>query len=263
MKTMIVSDFAALRSALLQLLGICLVIGLFMSYTMGARGHLGRHRRHGAVHAACSRWPPWTSRTAGSASASRCPSRAARWCSAATPASGSSPQPCSPWCWPWGSPFLLLAVMLLHAGRPGCPKASTPAENPPAAIVGSTAGSVGIIMVAMAVALPLIMRCGMTKAATHRAPHRGRRHRRLHELLRRRLPVRQRHGALTWSPGSTPAAITWLRPSAPWLPQPSSTERAPSSPPSSTSAGNSKTQKAFRARLGRFRRPVLPGHAFF
>jgi len=38
MKTMIVSDFAALRSALLQLVGICLVVSLFMSYVMGAVG---------------------------------------------------------------------------------------------------------------------------------------------------------------------------------------------------------------------------------
>ena len=34
MKAMIVSDFAVLRSALLQLLGICLVIALFMGYVM-------------------------------------------------------------------------------------------------------------------------------------------------------------------------------------------------------------------------------------
>ena len=33
MKTMIVSDFAALRSALLQLLGICLVIGFWDKLT--------------------------------------------------------------------------------------------------------------------------------------------------------------------------------------------------------------------------------------
>ena len=38
MKAMIVSDFAVLRSVLLQLLGICLVIALFMGYVMGAVG---------------------------------------------------------------------------------------------------------------------------------------------------------------------------------------------------------------------------------
>lgn len=38
MKAMIVSDFAVLRSALLQLLGICIVIALFMGYAMGAVG---------------------------------------------------------------------------------------------------------------------------------------------------------------------------------------------------------------------------------
>lgn len=36
MKAMIVSDFAVLRSALLQLLGICAIIALFMGYVMGA-----------------------------------------------------------------------------------------------------------------------------------------------------------------------------------------------------------------------------------
>lgn len=35
MKAMIVSDFAVLRSALLQLVGICVVIALFMGYAMG------------------------------------------------------------------------------------------------------------------------------------------------------------------------------------------------------------------------------------
>ena len=63
-----------------------------------------------------------------------------------------------------GLAFLLLAVVnLLPAAW--VPASLAPADNPPAAIVGSTVGSVGIIMVAMAVALPLIMRFGMTKAA--------------------------------------------------------------------------------------------------
>ncbi|MEI3548858.1 MAG: ABC-2 transporter permease [Adlercreutzia sp.] len=35
MKAMIVSDFAVLRSAILQLLGICAIIALFMGYAMG------------------------------------------------------------------------------------------------------------------------------------------------------------------------------------------------------------------------------------
>ena len=38
MKAMIVSDFAVLRSAILQLLGICAIIALFMGYVMGAVG---------------------------------------------------------------------------------------------------------------------------------------------------------------------------------------------------------------------------------
>lgn len=91
MKAMIVSDFAVLRSALLQLLGICLVIALFMGYVMGAVGTAA------AIAAmipftACSASPPMTSRTTGSASASRCPSLAAKWCSDATPPSPFSRQ---------------------------------------------------------------------------------------------------------------------------------------------------------------------------
>ena len=35
MKAMIVSDFAVLRSALLQLMGICVVIDQIMGYAMG------------------------------------------------------------------------------------------------------------------------------------------------------------------------------------------------------------------------------------
>ena len=81
MKAMIVSDFAVLRSVLLQLLGICLVIALFMGYVMGAVGT-----------AATIASPPTTSRTTGSASVSPCPSLAAKWCSDATP-----PSPFSRW----------------------------------------------------------------------------------------------------------------------------------------------------------------------
>lgn len=91
MKAMIVSDFAVLRSVLLQLLGICLVIALFMGYVMGAVGTAA------AIAAMvpftglfCS--PPTTSRTTGSASVSPCPSLAAKWCSDATP-----PSPFSRW----------------------------------------------------------------------------------------------------------------------------------------------------------------------
>ena len=40
MKTMIVSDFAALRSALLQLLGICLVIGVILLLFVNRKSHV-------------------------------------------------------------------------------------------------------------------------------------------------------------------------------------------------------------------------------
>lgn len=72
MKAMIVSDFAVLRSVLLQLLGICLVIALFMGYVMGAVG----------TAAAIAAMVPFTGLF----------SLAAKWCSDATP-----PSPFSRW----------------------------------------------------------------------------------------------------------------------------------------------------------------------
>ena len=59
--------------------------------------------------------------------------------------------------------FLLLGVISwVPAGV--LPEGLTPAENPPAALVGSVVGAVGVITLGMAVTLPLIMRFGMTRA---------------------------------------------------------------------------------------------------
>ena len=60
MKAMIVSDFAVLRSALLQLVGICVVIALFMGYAMGTLvGRRCRHCRHGPPFMlSVLAWPP-------------------------------------------------------------------------------------------------------------------------------------------------------------------------------------------------------------
>ena len=91
MKAMIVSDFAVLRSAILQLLGICAIIALFMGYAMGTL--VG-----GA--AAITAMPPFMLLFSLAATDEQngwerfrltLPSLAARWCSAATRASRSSP----------------------------------------------------------------------------------------------------------------------------------------------------------------------------
>ena len=59
--------------------------------------------------------------------------------------------------------FLLLGVISwVPAGV--LPEGLAPAENPPAALVGSVVGAVGVITLGMAVTLPLIMRFGMTRA---------------------------------------------------------------------------------------------------
>ena len=59
--------------------------------------------------------------------------------------------------------FLLLGVIsCMPAGI--LPEGLTPADNPPAALVGSVVGAVGVITLGMAVTLPLIFRFGMTRA---------------------------------------------------------------------------------------------------
>ena len=45
------------------------------------------------------------------------------------------------------------------------PESLSPAENTPGMIVGSTIGGVSVVAIAMAVAMPVITRFGMTKAA--------------------------------------------------------------------------------------------------
>ena len=157
MKTMIVSDFAALRSALLQLVGICLVVSLFMSYVMGA---VGTSAAIGAMIpfmclfslAALDEQNGWERFRL-----TRRQVVFGRYASVAIATVLA-------FVFSLALSFALLAVMgLLPAAW--VPESLAPAENPPAAIVGATAGSVGIVMIAMVVALPLIMRFGMTKAA--------------------------------------------------------------------------------------------------
>ena len=161
MKTMIVSDFAALRSALLQLVGICLVVSLFMSYVMGA---VGTSAAIGAMIpfmclfslAALDEQNGWE-RFRLTLPITRRQVVFGRYASVAIATVLA-------FVFSLALSFALLAVMgLLPAAW--VPESLAPAENPPAAIVGATVGSVGIVMIAMVVALPLIMRFGMTKAA--------------------------------------------------------------------------------------------------
>ena len=114
MKAMIVSDFAVLRSAILQLLGICAIIALFMGYAMGTL-------------------------VGGAAAIAAMP------------------------------PFMLLFSLAATDEQNGWERFRltlplTRRQNPPAALVGSVVGAVGVITPGMAVTLPLVFRFGMTRA---------------------------------------------------------------------------------------------------
>lgn len=161
MKTMIVSDFAILRSALLQLAGICLVIGVFMGWAMGSVA--------GAAAAIAAMVPFMM-----------------LFSLAATDEQNGWDRfrltlPLTRRQVVWGryaslgliilgtiafAALVSFAFLAVAAGLQDgmLPDGLTPAENPPAAIVGSIVGAVCVISVGMDVALPLIMRFGMTKA---------------------------------------------------------------------------------------------------
>lgn len=161
MKAMIVSDFAVLRSALLQLLGICAIIALFMGYAMGTL--VG-----GA--AAIAAMPPFMLLFSLAATdeqngwerfrltlpLTRRQVVFGRYASLALVAIGTI-------VFALALSFLLLGVIsCMPAGT--LPEGLTPAENPPAALVRSVVGAVGVITLGMAVTLPLVFRFGMTRA---------------------------------------------------------------------------------------------------
>lgn len=161
MKAMIVSDFAVLRSAILQLLGICAIIALFMGYAMGTL--VG-----GA--AAIAAMPPFMLLFSLAATdeqngwerfrltlpLTRRQVVFGRYASLALVAIGTI-------VFALALSFLLLGVIsCMPAGT--LPEGLTPAENPPAALVGSVVGAVGVITLGMAVTLPLVFRFGMTRA---------------------------------------------------------------------------------------------------
>ena len=161
MKAMIVSDFAVLRSALLQLVGICVVIALFMGYAMGTL--VG-----GA--AAIAAMPPFMLLFSLAATdelngwerfrltlpLTRRQVVFGRYASLGLIAAATI-------AFSLALSFLLLGVIsCMPAGI--LPEGLTPADNPPAALVGSVVGAVGVITLGMAVTLPLIFRFGMTRA---------------------------------------------------------------------------------------------------
>ena len=157
MKAMIVSDFAVLRSVLLQLLGICLVIALFMGYVMGAVG----------TAAAIAAMVPFTGLFSLAAydeqnnwerfRLTRRQVVFGRYASIALLTVGSLAL----------ALVLGLGIAALAGLLPAewLPESRSPSENTPELIVGSTVGGVSVVAIAMAVAMPVIARFGMTKAA--------------------------------------------------------------------------------------------------
>lgn len=161
MKAMIVSDFAVVRSALLQLLAIGVVIALFMGYVMGAVG----------TAAAIAAMVPFVGLFSLAAydeqnswerfrltlPLTRRQVVFGRYASIALLTAGSLTL----------ALILGLGIAALAELLPAewLPESLSPTENTPLMIVGSTIGGVSIVAMAMAVSMPVITRFGMTKAA--------------------------------------------------------------------------------------------------
>ena len=159
MKAMIVSDFV-LRSAL-QLLGICLVIALFMGYVMGAVG----------TAAAIAAMVPFTGLFSLAAYDEQNNWERFRLTLPLTRRQVVFGRYASIALLTAGSLALALVLGLGIAALAGLlpaewlPESLSPSENTPEMIVGSTVGGVSVVAIAMAVAMPVITRFGMTKAA--------------------------------------------------------------------------------------------------
>lgn len=161
MKTMIVSDLAALRSMLVQLVGICLVISVFMGVAMGSLA---------GPAAAIATMVPFmllfslaaTDEQGGwerfrlTLPLTRRQVAYGRYAGLAVVTAAS----------------LAFALALAFAFRGVAavmpagilPEGLAPAANPPAAIIGASVAGACVVLIGEAVALPLIMRYGMTKA---------------------------------------------------------------------------------------------------
>ena len=161
MKAMIVSDFAVLRSVLLQLLGICLVIALFMGYVMGAVG----------TASAIAAMVPFTGLFSLAAYDEQNNWERFRLTLPLTRRQVVFGRYASIALLTVGSLALALVLGLGIAALAGLlpaewlPESLSPSENTPEMIVGSTVGGVSVVAIAMAVAMPVITRFGMTKAA--------------------------------------------------------------------------------------------------
>ena len=161
MKAMIVSDFAVLRSALLQLLGIYAIIALFMGYVMGAVG----------TAAAIAAMVPFMGLFSLAAYDEQNNWERFRLTLPLTRRQVVFGRYASIALLTVGSLALALALGLGIAALAGLlpaqwlPESLSPAENTPEMIVGSTIGGVSVVAIAMAVAMPVITRFGMTKAA--------------------------------------------------------------------------------------------------
>ena len=161
MKAMIVSDFAVLRSALLQLLGICAIIALFMGYVMGAVG----------TAAAIAAMVPFMGLFSLAAYDEQNNWERFRLTLPLTRRQVVFGRYASIALLTVGFLALALALGLGIAALAGLlpaqwlPESLSPAENTPEMIVGSTIGGVSVVAIAMAVAMPVITRFGMTKAA--------------------------------------------------------------------------------------------------
>lgn len=162
MKTMIVSDFATMRSALLQLVGICLIIAVFMGViadtVVGAVAAITAMLPFMFLFslAATDEQNGWE-RFRLTMPITRRQVVFGRYASlallmAATALFG-----------------LLLAAAIIGVAT-ALPAGTAPAgltaeANPPALIIGAVVGTVVVIAVGASVALPLITRFGMTRGA--------------------------------------------------------------------------------------------------
>lgn len=156
MKAMIVSDFAVLRSAILQLLGICAIIALFMGYAMGTL--VG-----GA--AAIAAMPPFMLLFSLAATDEQNGWERFRLTLPLTRRQVVFGRYASLALVAIGTIVFALALSFLLLGVISCMPAGTLPEGlTPAALVGSVVGAVGVITLGMAVTLPLVFRFGMTRA---------------------------------------------------------------------------------------------------
>ncbi len=161
MKAMIVTDFYTLRNALLQLVGICVAIAAIMGWATDSLV---------SAEAAISAMIPFMLLFSLAATdeqngwerfrltlpLTRHQVVFGRYASLGLLAAGTI-------VFALSLSFLVLGIASLFPASI-VPEGFTFAANPTGALVGSVVGAVCVVMVGMAVALPLVMRFGMTRA---------------------------------------------------------------------------------------------------